>query len=241
VQEHLLSKRSAKIRGMFGRIAHRYDLLNRVLSLGQDILWRRIVARTVHEARAGLVLDLCTGTGDVAMSFVPGPQTIACDFCLPMLAHARHKILNQATSIPLFAGDALELPLASSGIDVITIAFGVRNFEDLDRGLKELHRVLRNDGILLILEFSQPAGPLAPVLNWWTRTIPPFVGRLISGDPEAYSYLPASVSTFPSGEAMSDRLKAAGFGEVKIRALTGGVASLYEARLSNNSNSKESS
>ncbi len=241
MQEQLLNKRSAKIRGMFGRIAHRYDLLNRVLSLGQDIIWRRIVARKVHQAQAGMILDLCTGTGDIALSLTPGPQIIASDFCLPMLAHARHKILNQTTSIPLFAGDALELPLSSSSIDVITIAFGVRNFEDLDRGLKELHRVLRKDGILLILEFSQPTGLFAPVLNWWTRTIPPFVGRMISGDAEAYSYLPASVSTFPSGEAMSTRLKAAGFAEVSIQALTGGVASLYEARMSTYSNSKESS
>jgi demethylmenaquinone methyltransferase/2-methoxy-6-polyprenyl-1,4-benzoquinol methylase len=230
VQEQLLSKRSPKIRGMFGRIAHRYDLLNRVLSLGQDIIWRRIVARRVQEARAELILDLCTGTGDIALSLNSGPQIIASDFCLPMLAHAQQKIKNHRTSIPLFAGDALELPLAGKSVDVITVSFGVRNFEDLDRGLQELHRVLRAGGILLILEFSQPKGVLAPVLNWWTRTIPPRVGRLISGDSEAYSYLPASVSTFPSGEAMKTRLRSVGFTDIKIRPLTGGVASLYEAR-----------
>ena len=140
---------------------------------------------------------------------------------------------------PDWVAHALELPLASQCVNVITVAFGVRNFEDLDRGLKELHRVLATDGTLLVLEFSQPTGVLAPLLNWWTRTIPPRVGRMISGDPGAYSYLPASVSTFPSGEAMSVHLRAVGFAEVKVRPLTGGVASLYEAR--KRSNPKESS
>jgi demethylmenaquinone methyltransferase/2-methoxy-6-polyprenyl-1,4-benzoquinol methylase len=120
------------------------------------------------------------------------------------------------------------LPVASRSVDVVTVAFGVRNFADLADGLDELVRVLRPGGMLLVLEFSRPTGVLAPLLGWWVRTVPPRVGRWLSGDPEAYSYLPMSVSTFPDGRAMVEVLEAAGLESVVTRRLTGGVATLYE-------------
>lgn len=226
MRQELLSKRSPEIQGMFGRIAHRYDLLNRVLSLGRDVGWRRTVARRVAEAAPESVLDVCTGTGDLAVAV--GGGVIGADFCLPMLAIARRKTLGSESRLPLFAADALQLPIADASIDVVTVAFGVRNFADLGVGLGELVRVLRPGGVLLVLEFSQPGGILAPLLGWWVRNVPPRVGRLLSGDSEAYSYLPASVSTFPEGAAMCQKLEAAGLTAVRSQPLTAGVATLYE-------------
>jgi len=215
---------------MFGRIAHRYDLLNRVLSLGQDVLWRRVMARRVRRARPGLVLDVCTGTGDVALGFPREIPAMASDFCVPMLALASRKAREKGRRLPLFAGDALRLPLSENAVDMVTVAFGVRNFESLEHGLAELVRVLRPGGWLVILEFSHPHGPLAPVLGWWTRTVPPRLGRWLSGDPEAYTYLPASVESFPDAGAMSALLARLGLTDVRASAQTGGVATLYEGR-----------
>ncbi len=227
MRQELLSKETGEIQGMFARIAHRYDLLNRVLSLGNDIRWRRIISKRVAAARPSLVLDLCTGTGDVALAITSG-RVIGADFCLPMLELARAKAAADRRVLPLINADALALPIASQSVDVVTVAFGVRNFADLPAGLSELVRVLRPGGLLLVLEFSQPRGKLAPLLGWWVRNVPPRVGRLLSGDAEAYSYLPASVSTFPDGVVMCRKLEAAGLGQVCVRPLTGGVASLYE-------------
>ena len=226
MRRELLAKQSIEIRGMFGRIAHRYDLLNRTLSLGRDIGWRRAVAERLAALDPSLVLDICTGTGDLALEI--GDRAVGGDFCLPMLELARAKADRLGRRLPLFAADALRLPFADGAADAVTVAFGVRNFADLETGLHELVRVLRPGGVLLVLEFSRPRGALAPLLAWWVRQVPPRVGRLRSGDTEAYSYLPASVSTFPEGRAMQGMLEAAGLVDVATRTLTGGVASLYE-------------
>ena len=227
VRQELLNKRSAEIQGMFGRIAHRYDLLNRVLSLGRDVSWRRVVAQRVAAARPNLVLDVCTGTGDLALGIGDG-SVVGTDFCLPMLELAKRKIVDRGSRIPLFAADALRLPVADGAIDVVTVAFGVRNFSDLGVGLGELVRALRPGGILLVLEFSRPKGPAAPILGWWARNVPPRIGRVLSGDSEAYSYLPASVSTFADSAEMCRQLADAGLDQICARALTGGVVTLYE-------------
>lgn len=228
MRQQLLRKESSEIRAMFGRIARRYDLLNRVLSLGRDVSWRRTVARRVAELEPRLVLDLCTGTGDLALAL--GDGVVGADFCLPMLAHARRKAQQGGRVLPLCAADALRLPFVDRSFDSVTVAFGVRNFAALDQGLAEMVRVLRPGGALLVLEFSRPRGMVAPLLGWWARTVPPRIGRWVSGDPEAYSYLPASVSTFPEGAAMARSLETAGLAPVSMRPLTGGVVSLYEGR-----------
>jgi demethylmenaquinone methyltransferase/2-methoxy-6-polyprenyl-1,4-benzoquinol methylase len=145
-----------------------------------------------------------------------------------MLELAQVKATKADRRLPLLAADALRLPLGSASVDAVTVAFGVRNFSNLDTGLAELSRVLRPRGTLLVLEFSHPRGVLAPLLGWWVRVVPPQVARWLSGDPEAYSYLPASVSTFPESGAMCRRLENAGLERVSARSLTGGVATLYE-------------
>jgi len=226
MRDELLSKQSSEIQGMFGRIAHRYDLLNRTLSLGRDVGWRRAVARRLEAIDHSLVLDVCTGTGDLALTI--GGGVIGADFCVPMLERARAKAIRMRRRLPLCAADALQLPFADGTVDAVTVAFGIRNFADLETGLRELARVLRPGGVLLVLEFSRPRGPLAPLLGWWVRNVPPRVGRVLSGDAEAYAYLPASVSTFPEGPTLCRALEAAGLVDVTARPLTGGVASLYE-------------
>ena len=133
-------------------------------------------------------------------------------------------------SLALAVADALALPVADASVDVVTVSFGVRNFEDLETGLAELTRVLRPGGVLLVLEFSQPTGVLGPFLGWWVRSIPPRLGRLISGDPEAYAYLPASVGTFADAGTMRSILAGLGLDEIDARPLTGGVCTLYQAR-----------
>jgi len=232
VRDELRSKRGSEIRGMFGRIAHRYDLLNRVLSLGQDRGWRRLLARRVAAAQPRLTLDVCTGTGDVALAFDRESRTMGTDFCLPMLTLAQRKALDQNQALPLFAGDALMLPVDENRVDVVTVAFGVRNFENLEQGLRELIRVLRPGGVLLILEFSRPSGLFGPLMRGWVRIVPPLVGRWISGDSEAYSYLPQSVSEFPQGQRMVDLLEMVGLERVSAQPVTGGVATVYEGRRS---------
>jgi demethylmenaquinone methyltransferase/2-methoxy-6-polyprenyl-1,4-benzoquinol methylase len=228
MRRELISKQSTEIRSMFGRIAHRYDLLNRTLSLGRDVRWRRLVARLASAEQPQLVIDVCTGTGDLAFSI--GGNVVGADFCLPMLDHASRKADRSRRELPLCAADALQLPFADGVADVVTVAFGVRNFADLQVGLAEMVRILRPGGAVLVLEFSQPRGVMAPLLSWWSRTVPPRIGRLVSGDPEAYAYLPASVAAFPEGSAMCRELEAAGLEGVTARPLTGGVASLYHGR-----------
>ena len=234
MRDELRSKKGAEIRGMFGRIAHRYDVLNRVLSLGQDRGWRRLLARRVAAAQPRLTLDVCTGTGDVALGFDPDSETIGTDFCLPMLARARRKTMDRNRTLPFFAGDALQLPVADHSVDVVTVAFGVRNFENLEKGLRELSRVLNPGGMLLILEFSRPSGVFGPFMRGWVRTVPPFVGRWISGDSEAYSYLPQSVTEFPEGERMIAVLQSVGLENVTAQPVTGGVATVYQGQRSAN-------
>jgi demethylmenaquinone methyltransferase/2-methoxy-6-polyprenyl-1,4-benzoquinol methylase len=222
-----MDKQSSEIRRMFGRIAHRYDLLNRVLSLGQDLRWRRVVARRVAAVSPERVLDVCSGTGDVALGLDPGPTIIGVDFSLPMLSVARRKARQRRRALHLAVADALALPVDDDCVDVVTVAFGVRNFEDLERGLAELIRVMKPGGTLLVLEFSHPRGFFAPALRWWVRTVPPRIGRWLSGDPEAYRYLPASVGAFADAESVCRILGDLGLEHVEADPLTGGVCTLY--------------
>ncbi|MCG6962103.1 MAG: ubiquinone/menaquinone biosynthesis methyltransferase [Acidobacteria bacterium] len=228
MHEALLEKRASEIQGMFARIAHRYDLLNRVLSLGRDVAWRRAIARRVAKIDPRRALDMCTGTGDVALALPAAVPTLASDFCVPMLMRAADKARRRGRHLALFAADAARLPLADGSVEAVTVAFGVRNFERLEAGLAELIRVLGVGGKLVILEFSHPRGPLAPILGWWSRAVPPLVGRWLSGDGEAYDYLPASVATFPDRDGLCRVLEDLGLTAVAGTPLTGGVVTLYE-------------
>jgi demethylmenaquinone methyltransferase/2-methoxy-6-polyprenyl-1,4-benzoquinol methylase len=215
---------------MFGRIAPRYDALNRLLSLGIDVRWRRAVVDRSEHFDDPRVLDVCTGTGDLALAFPGGTDVLGCDFALPMLVTAHRKTARRGRRLQLVAADALQLPMRSESIDIVTVAFGIRNFEDLATGLGELSRVLRPGGMLLALEFSRPQGRLAPLLAWWVRSVPPRLGRLVSRDRDAYDYLSASVAGFADSDEVRELLAAAGFESIEARPLTWGVATLYEAR-----------
>ena len=225
----LLAKRAAAIRAMFGRIAPRYDLLNHLLSFGQDVRWRRRLAARAVAAGPTRILDACTGTGDLALACTAAGAVCGCDFALPMLARARIKAERRRHRLPLFAADVLRLPLPDGCVDLVTVGFGVRNFESLDRGFRELQRVLRDGGRLLMLEFSEPRGGAAPLFGWWLHHVLPVVGGVLSGDASAYHYLPQSVAEFPERDEVTAMLTRAGLEPCGARSFSGGLVTLYEA------------
>src|SRR6266446_7464797 len=224
------------VRGMFGRVAPRYDLLNHLLSFNLDKRWR---ARTVERvadvlAKPGVkVLDLCCGTGDVLLSLEArkGAAVFGSDFCHPMLIEAQRKIASRKLRSPLFEADALALPLATGSLDLITIAFGFRNLANYRRGLDELTRALKPGGVLAILEFSQPRNRLfAALYGFFSTRVLPWVGGMISGSRDAYSYLPESIRKFPGPEELARQMQAAGFSTVEFERLTFGVVALHLGR-----------
>lgn len=219
---------------MFDRIAHRYDLLNRLLSFGRDVAWRRRMAHRLPDAHRLRILDLATGTADVLLFLDAQSGRVArgvgVDMSAGMLAEGREKVMRagSAHTLALVRGDATSIPLASGTFDVVTIAFGVRNVVDVDVALREMRRVLRPGGRALVLEFSLPRNPLIRIpYLFYFRHILPRVGGLISGDAGAYRYLNRTVETFPYGEAFCAVMTAAGFDRVNAEPLTFGVATLY--------------
>jgi demethylmenaquinone methyltransferase/2-methoxy-6-polyprenyl-1,4-benzoquinol methylase len=215
------------VQGMFGRIAGRYDLLNHLLSFNLDKRWR---ARTVKRVAPILarsdakVLDLCCGTGDVLMALRGAARVIGSDFCHPMLLEARRK----SPLSPLFEADALALPLAGNSLDLITCAFGFRNLANYQAGLDELLRVLKPGGVAAILEFSRPTNrAFGALYGFFSTRVLPRVGGMISGSPDAYSYLPDSIQKFPGAEDLAERMKSAGFARVEFECMTGGAVALH--------------
>lgn len=227
------NERGERIRAMFGRVAHRYDLLNHLLSGSLDVVWRRRLARALSAPPGKPVLDLCSGTGDQATALARrGYGVVAADFCLPMLERSRDKFGRRGGPGPTpVQADALALPFASGAFAGATVSFGLRNVADLDAALRELHRVLVPGGWLGVLEFAIPR--IAPV-RWlyvaYFRWILPFVGRIVSGDAQAYAYLPDSVFGFPQRADFVARLREAGFDDASSRDLSAGILCLYLAR-----------
>ena len=228
---------SAWVRGMFGRVARRYDLLNHILSFNMDRWWR---ARTVRKVAPILanpnarILDLCCGTGDLMLGLENrrGAGVIGADFCHPMLVEAKRKVSAKAGRSVLFEGDALSLPIADHALDLVTCAFGFRNFVNYEAGLMELARVLKPGGTLAVLEFTQPSNRLfAAGYNWFSLKVLPRIGGLISGSSDAYTYLPASIRKFPDAERLASKMRDAGFGEVEIERMAFGAVALHVARL----------
>lgn len=213
---------------MFGSIAERYDLANHVLSCGCDFYWRKRAARMVAAWRPRAVLDLATGTGDLALVLqkrLPGAEILGADFSAEMLAVAKRKGVRQT-----MVADARQLPLADGSFDCLTIAFGIRNLPDWDAGLREMRRVLKIGGHLLILEFSLPQWSLMRAayrfyLHHWV----PFVGSTLTSQKSAYDYLGESIEQFPSGDAMLRLIERNGFNRVTGEALTGGIVTIYTA------------
>jgi len=224
------------VRDMFGRVAHRYDLANHVLSFNLDRHWR---SRTVAAVRAILcrpearVLDLCCGTGDLLMALesARGAACFGSDFCHPMLTAAGAKLHKNSLRSKLFEADALRLPVRDASLDLVTVAFGFRNLVDYDAGLLEILRTLRPGGMLAILEFSQPGNPaFAALYGFYSRRILPAIGGAISGARDAYTYLPESVRKFPDAPELAERMRAAGFRDVRFIRLTFGIVALHLGR-----------
>ena len=221
------------VRGMFGRIAPRYDLLNHLLSFNLDKRWRaRTVARLseILDRPDAQVLDLCCGTGDVALALESRARrpVLASDFCHPMLVEARRKIGTQGFRTPVFEADALALPLANGSLDLITVAFGFRNLANYQHGLEEMLRVLKPGGVAAILEFSQPTnGAFRALYGFFSTRVLPRIGGIVSGSPEAYSYLPESIRKFPGAEQLAEDMRRAGFSRVEFERMTGGAVALH--------------
>ncbi|MBZ5626745.1 MAG: bifunctional demethylmenaquinone methyltransferase/2-methoxy-6-polyprenyl-1,4-benzoquinol methylase UbiE [Acidobacteriia bacterium] len=223
------------VRGMFGRVAPRYDLANHLLSLNIDRLWRARTARRVRhilERPGARVLDICCGTGDLLLALAESIRharpVLGSDFCHPMLTAARDKIAKAGATAVLFEGDALRLPVRDASLDLITVAFGFRNLANYDAGLGEMRRVLRPGGMAAILEFSQPPNRVfAALYQLYSRRILPWIGGALSGSRDAYLYLPESVGKFPSAGQLADDMRRAGFEDVRYEYWTGGIVALH--------------
>jgi demethylmenaquinone methyltransferase/2-methoxy-6-polyprenyl-1,4-benzoquinol methylase len=232
-RETYTGDKKMKVESMFDSIAWRYDFLNHFLSFGIDRLWRRRAIRIIsHHCKNPEILDVATGTGDLAIAAMKlDPLRVTgIDISGNMLEIGKEKIIKKGLSdrIELLQGDSENIPLGNNLFDVAMVAFGVRNFSDPLRGLAEMNRVLRYDGMILVLEFSKPSGLLfRSVYNFYFRNILPFVGRLFSKDKSAYTYLPDSVYQFPDNEKFLALLEEAGFSATRQVKLTGGVASIY--------------
>jgi len=232
---HTEQEAAAWVRGMFGRVAPRYDLANHLLSFQIDRYWRwRTVRRVSHilQRPASRVLDICCGTGDLALALERArcAPVLGSDFCHPMLVAAEAKFRERHARSALFESDALRLPLRDASLDLLTVAFGFRNLANYAAGIAEMRRVVRPGGTVAILEFSQPPNPAFRALyNFYSRRILPVIGGALSGNPDAYRYLPESVRKFPSAEELAEDLRRAGFASVSYEYLTGGIAALHVA------------
>jgi len=232
----VIEKRSAenehasRVREMFATIATRYDLLNHLLSGNTDKKWRRIVGKRVSEKLGSYpsqILDVACGTGDLSLTLfeTTGVKVVATDFCRPMLEIAARKMPG---SVKLVESDALSLPFLDQSFEAVTIAFGLRNFSNVEIGLKELFRVVKPQGWVAVLEFSKPPNALFNALfGFYFIKVLPLLGGIISGSKSAYSYLPNSVQRFPDQQELSRLMNEVGFSQVTYENLTGGIAALH--------------
>lgn len=220
---------------MFDNIAPRYDFLNHFLSLGIDKLWRKKAIRILSRYKTDYILDVATGTGDfaVAAEKLKPRKITGFDLSEQMLAVGRDKVIRLGLNdlIEFIKGDSEDMPFVDGQFDAITVAFGVRNFENLENGLKEFYRVLKSEGVAIILEFSKPRYfPMKQFYLFYFFKILPFVGRLVSKDSSAYSYLPASVMAFPDDQKFISVLQNVGFSNCRQIRLTFGIATIYIAQ-----------
>jgi demethylmenaquinone methyltransferase/2-methoxy-6-polyprenyl-1,4-benzoquinol methylase len=211
----------------FARIADRYVLTNHVLSGGMDIWWRKVVTARVRDWEPRRVLDVASGTGDLALEIqtqCPQCEVVASDFCAEMLAHASNRGVRKT-----LVADALQLPFPDREFDVVTVAFGLRNMADYPAGLREMKRVLKPGGRLVILDFSLPKGILRGPYRWYLHHVLPHMAGWLTGQKDAYEYLGGSIEAFPSGQGMLDLLGSCGFKDSSATPLTFGVVTVYQA------------
>ena len=223
-----------QVRTMFNDIAPKYDLLNHVLSMGIDILWRKKVRRLLATIQPKRILDIATGTGDLAIELAKlnPEEIIGADIAVDMLKIGEDKVKAKKLDgiIKMEPGDSENLRFEDNYFDAVTVAFGVRNYENLLKGLTEMNRVMRPGGLVAILEFSKPHGfPFRNIYNFYFKNILPGVGRMVSKNDEAYTYLPESVQKFPENKDFMEVMKQAGYSNIDQQRLTFGIATLYSA------------
>jgi demethylmenaquinone methyltransferase/2-methoxy-6-polyprenyl-1,4-benzoquinol methylase len=227
------TEHAAAVRDMFSGIAGRYDTLNHLLSANIDKRWRAKVSRLLSDTLSdpqAVVLDVACGTGDLSIELRTSGKAavIGTDFCRPMLAIADEKAVNDSLGIPFVEGDGMRLSFADGTFDAVTIAFGLRNFSNWEAGLRELHRVLKPSGKLVVLEFSSPVVPgFRQAFRFYFTTILPRIGGIVSGSRGAYEYLPDSVSKFPDQSGLAAMMRQIGFSDVEYKNLTGGIAAIH--------------
>ncbi len=235
------TEHSDAVREMFSGIASKYDFMNHFLSLNIDKRWRKKVARMLKDVRRdpeALILDVACGTGDLALELQndANARVVGTDFCRPMLEIAREKNASLKQTVPYLEADGLKLSFDDDTFDAIAIAFGLRNFSNWRDGLKEMLRVLKTDGRLIVLEFSSPSIPgFREAFQFYFKNILPKIGGAISGSRGAYEYLPDSVSRFPDQEGLAGLMRQIGFSDVKYQNLTGGIAAIHSGTKSLNS------
>jgi demethylmenaquinone methyltransferase/2-methoxy-6-polyprenyl-1,4-benzoquinol methylase len=219
-----------QVQQMFNNIAHKYDFLNRFLSLGIDVGWRKKAIKMLAKHEPKKILDVATGTADFALATLPlqPEEVIGVDISEGMLDVGRKKITDQGiTNVKLEYGDSEQLRFEDNQFDAVIVAFGVRNFENLDQGLAEINRVMRPGGVAMILEFSKPTGLFGLIFSIYNKTLLPLWGKLFSGDSAAYTYLPESVAAFPEGNEFKQIMRSLSYRKVNDRRLTFGVCSIY--------------
>lgn len=217
------------VKNAFSKIADRYVVTNHVLSLGTDILWRKRVGQIVMEWAPRKILDIATGTGDLALELqkvCDDAEVIASDFCPEMLAHAARRGVSRTQVV-----DAMNMPFDDNCCDVLTVAFGLRNMADYPKALAEMRRVIRPGGHLLVLDFSSPDGILRKPYGLYLNKILPKIAGMLTSEEDAYTYLAGSIGDFPSGEAMCDLISQQGYKEPRCEPLSGGIASIYTAEV----------
>ena len=223
-----------QIAKMFDNVSTKYDFLNHFLSMGIDIQWRKKVVKIIKKSGASKILDIATGTGDlaIAMSKINPEKIIGLDLSAGMLKVGIEKVKENKLEhlIEMIQGDSENLPFEDNTFDAITVSFGVRNFENLNKGLSEIHRVLKPGGTFVILEFSQPQSfPMKQLYGFYSKYILPTLGKMISDDSSAYTYLPESVEAFPYGNELLSILKKVGFVSESARELTFGISTIYQS------------
>jgi demethylmenaquinone methyltransferase/2-methoxy-6-polyprenyl-1,4-benzoquinol methylase len=228
------SGKKQQVAKMFDNISQRYDFLNHFLSLGIDKGWRKKAIKILQPLNPRILLDVATGTGDFAIQALDlNPEkVIGIDISEGMLEMGRKKMqrLKVSDKVELYSGDSENIGFEENKFDAVTVAFGVRNFENLEKGLSEIKRVMKPGAMLVVLEFSRPRRfPFKQIYNFYFKTILPKIGRMVSKDKSAYTYLPESVEAFPDGDAFENILKKLGFKDTTCRPLTFGISSIYTA------------
>ena len=223
--------KASRVRGVFDSVASKYDIMNDLMSIGLHRAWKAYTVLVANVKEGSQVLDIAGGTGDLALAFAPKVgktgRVVHTDINEAMLREGRDRLVNAGVVLPTMVCDAEKLPFPDNHFDVVTVAFGLRNMTHKDAALKEMNRVLKPSGKLLVLEFSKIAKPLAKVYDWYSFNVLPKLGKLVAGDDASYRYLAESIRMHPSQAELKLLMKAAGFGHVDFHNLTGGVVALH--------------